>query len=159
MATSKTSGKMKDFELEIELVPKTAQYANFRNAVTRSVWEKIAKQTKERQGNKCGICGNQGHRLFCHEVWEYDDSRFIYKLVGFISLCGNCHSVKHMGFTKIQAKRGLVDLEAVIDHFCKVNGCTNAEYQDYEKVVFAEYHARSQYEWKPDFGEYGSLVR
>ena len=150
---------MKDLKLKIELVPKTAHYTNLRNAVTRSVWEKIAKETKERQGNKCGICGDQGHRLYCHEIWEYDDSRFIYTLVGFISLCGYCHSVKHMGFTKIQAGQGLVDLEAVIDHFCKVNDCTKAEYREHEKVVFAEYHARSQYEWEPDLGEYASLVR
>ena len=149
---------MKEIKLKIELVPKPAQYTNLRNPVTRSVWEKIAKDTKERQGNKCGICGDQGHRLNCHEIWEYDDSHFIYTLVGLISLCGYCHSVKHMGFTKIQAAKGLVDLEAVIDHFCKVNGCTKAEYKDYEKGVFAEYHARSQYEWKPDFGEYDSLI-
>ena len=64
-----------------------------------------------------------------------------------------------MGFTKIQAAKGLVDLEAVIDHFCKVNGCTKTEYQEHEKIAFLEYHARSQYEWEPDFGEYGSLVR
>ena len=150
---------MKDLKLKIELVPKTAHYTNLRKAVTRSMWEKIAKEAKERQGNKCGICGDQGHRLYCHEIWEYDDSRFIYTLVGFISLCGYCHSVKHMGFTKIQAGQGLVDLEAVIDHFCKVNDCTKAEYREHEKVVFAEYHARSQYEWEPDLGEYASLVR
>ncbi len=150
---------MKDLKLKIELVPKTAQYANFRNAVTKSVWEKIAKETKERQSNKCGICGTQGLRLYCHEVWEYDDSNFIYTLVGFISLCGYCHSVKHVGLTKIRAKQGLVDLEAVIGHFCKVNSCTKAEYHEHEKIAFLEYHARSQYEWKPGFGEYVSLVR
>ncbi len=59
---------MKDLKLKIDLVPKTAQYANLRNAVTRSVWEKIAKDTKERQGNKCGICGDQGYRPNCHEI-------------------------------------------------------------------------------------------
>ena len=150
---------MKDFKLRIELVPKTAHYANFRNAVSRSVWEKIAKETKERQRNRCGICGDQGHRLYCHEVWEYDDSNFIYTLVGFISLCGYCHSVKHMGLTKMRSEQGLVDLEAVIDHFCKVNGCSKAKYQEHERISFLEYHARSQYEWKPDFGEYASLVR
>ncbi len=150
---------MKDLKLKMELVPKTAQYNNFRNAVKRSVWEKIAKETKERQGNKCGICGVQGYRLYCHEIWEYDDSNFICTLVGFISLCGYCNSVKHMGFTKIQAGKGLVDLEAVIDHFCKVNGCTKAEYKEHETTAFVEYHARSQYEWATEFGEYHSLVK
>ena len=147
---------MKALKLKIEMVPKTAHYANFRNAVTRSVWEKIAKETKERQDNKCGICDDQGPRLYCHEIWEYDDSNFIYTLVGFISLCGYCHNVKHIGLTKIQAGQGLVDLEAVIDHFCKVNDCTKAEYEEHDKVAFVEYHARSQYEWTPDFGEYDS---
>jgi len=150
---------MKEFKLKIELVPKTAQYANLRKVVTRSVWEKIAKETKEQQGNKCGICGIQGYRLNCHEIWEYDDSNFIYALVGFISLCGYCHNVKHIGFTKIQAEQGLVDLEAVIGHFCQVNGCTKTEYYEHEKLAFLEYHARSQYKWKPDFGQYASLLK
>ena len=39
---------MKDLKLKIELVPKPAWSANFRNALTKSVWEKIAKETKER---------------------------------------------------------------------------------------------------------------
>lgn len=150
---------MKDLKLKIELVPKTAHYANFRNAVNRSAWEKIARETKESQSNKCGICGDQEHRLNCHEIWEYDDSNFIYTLVGFMSLCGYCHAVKHMGLTKIQAEKGLVDLDAVIEHFCKVNGCTRSEYQEHSKEAFVEYHARSQYEWKPDFGVYANLVK
>ncbi len=150
---------MKDLKLTIELVPKTAHYANLRNALTRSAWQKIAKNTKERQGNECGICGDQGRRLYCHEMWDYNDSCFIYTLAGFVSLCGYCHSVKHLGLTKIQAKQGLVDLEAVIDHFCKVNDCTRAKFQVHETTAFAEYHARSQHEWEPDFGEYASLVR
>lgn len=155
----KEQGKMKELKLKIELVPKTAHYANLRNAVTRSVWEKIAKETKKRQGNKCGICGDEGHRLYCHEMWEYDDSNFVYTLAGFISLCGYCHNIKHLGLTKIQAEQGLVDLEAVVEHFCKVNGCTRAEYQEHEKVAFVEYHARSRYKWEPDFGEYTSLIK
>lgn len=149
---------MEDLKLKIELVPKSAQYANFRNAVKRSVWENIAKKTKEGQDNKCAICGDQCHRLYCHEIWEYDDSHFIYTLIGFVSLCGYCHSVKHMGHTKILAEQGLVDLEEVIAHFCKVNGCTKAEYKQHEKEAFLEYHARSQYKWEPDFGEYTSAL-
>jgi hypothetical protein len=148
----------KSMNLTIELVPKTAHYANLRNAVKRSVWEKIAKKTKEEQGGKCGICGDQSHRLNCHEIWKYDDSNFIYTLVGFISLCGYCHDVKHMGFTKIKAEQGLVDLEEVIEHFCKVNGCTRAEFKKHEKEAFVEYHARSQYKWEPDFGEFAQYI-
>jgi len=150
---------MKDLKLKIELVPRPAHYGSLREKVERSVWEKIRKETKERQGNKCGICGDQEHRLECHEIWEYDDSRFIYTLVGFISLCGYCHKVKHMGLTQNQAAEGRVDLEAVIDHFCKVNDCTEAEYREHKTLAFAEWHARNEYKWEPDFGEYASLVK
>lgn len=40
---------MKDLKLKIELVPKTAHFANLRNALKKSRWQKIAKETKERQ--------------------------------------------------------------------------------------------------------------
>ena len=51
-----------------------------------------------------------------------------------------------MGRTKVLAGQGKVDLEAVVVHFCTMNGCTKAEYKEHEKAAFAEYHARSQYE-------------
>lgn len=146
-------------KLTIELVPKTAWYANLRKAVTKSVWDKIAKETKERQGNKCGICGCQEQRLECHELWEYDDGRHIQKLLGFISLCSYCHKVKHMGNTKILAQQGYVDMEEVFAHFCKVNNCTISEYRNHEKSAFEQWRKRSQYKWTPDFGEYVQYIK
>ena len=150
---------MKEFKLTMELVPVTAQYANLRNELSRSAWEKIAKETKEGQTNKCGICGIQGKRMYCHEIWDYDDSDFIYTLKGFISLCGFCHDVKHMGLTKIRAEQGMVDLDAVIEHFCQVNGCTRADYEEHSLIAFTEYHARSEFNWRPNFGEYSFLIQ
>ncbi len=151
---------MKDLKLKIDLIPKTAWYHNLRKLVGRYVWEKkITPKTKEHYGNKCGICGDQGHRLECHELWEYDDERHIQKLLGFIALCSYCHKVTHMGNTKILAKQGYVDLEEVFKHFCAVNKCSMAEYKKHEKEAFGLWRERSQYEWQPDFGNYTNLIK
>lgn len=149
-----------NMKLTIELVPKSAWYANLRNLVGRYMWEKkIAKDTKDKYGYKCGICGDQAHRLECHELWEYDDEQHVQKLVGFIALCSYCHKVKHMGHTKILAQQGYVDLEEVFAHFCKVNNCTIAEYRNHEKAAFKQWRERSQYKWTPDFGEYAQYIK
>jgi hypothetical protein len=98
-------------------------------------------------------------RLECHELWEYDDQRHIQKLLGFISLCSYCHSIKHMGHTKVLADEGRVDLESVLSHFCRFNNCTMAEYRSYEKAVFEQWRERSKYDWTPDFGEYTRYIK
>ncbi len=58
--------------LTVELIPRTCWFKNVRSEVTPTQWEKLRKQTLEKAGHRCEVCG-AGGRLECHEVWEYDD--------------------------------------------------------------------------------------
>ena len=70
-----------------------------------------------------------------------------------------CHHVKHIGLTKILANEGKLDLNAVISHFCEVNGCTTKDFQEHEKEAFLIWRQRSLHPWKQDFGQYGQYLK
>jgi hypothetical protein len=108
-------------KLNIELVPKTSWYSNLRNKVSKQNWNEVRKETYAAFDYKCGICGSSEGQLECHEIWEYDDTRHVQTLKGFIALCKMCHHVKHIGLAGIKAKRGELDFDAVIEHFIKIN--------------------------------------
>jgi hypothetical protein len=111
-------------KLKIELVPRTAWYTNIRSILTKNEWDIVRHACYKNAGHVCEICGdvgtNQGrrHKVECHEIWEYNDETRVQKLTGFISLCPNCHMVKHAGLAISQNKG-----KQVIDHLVRINGC------------------------------------
>ena len=90
-------------KLTIELVPSTCHYSNVRSTVTTAEWDKIRFISYEAANNKCEICKETGktqgykHNVECHEIWNYNDETHTQTLVGLVSLCPNCHQVKHIG--------------------------------------------------------------
>jgi hypothetical protein len=85
--------------LSIELVPQSSWYSNVRSNVSKEQWDLIRRESYQKANYLCEICGGKGstHPVECHEVWEYNEDTKIQKLVRFISLCPNCHKVKHIG--------------------------------------------------------------
>jgi len=144
--------------LKVELVPKTSWYNNLREEMTRNNWDKIRKMTYANYKYKCGICGSEG-RLNCHEIWEYDDKRYVQKLMGFIALCDMCHHVKHIGLAGILAQRGELDYEKIVEHFMKVNNCDRRTFEEHREKAFKEWNRRSQHQWQVDLGEYKNMIR
>lgn len=146
--------------LKIELVPGSSWYDNLRKFLSQSDWRKIREEVCSGYEWRCGICGAKG-RLFCHEVWEYDDRRHIQKLVGLISLCGMCHLIKHWGFAGILAAEGKLKIskEGLIRHFMKVNHCDKKTFEEHLKEAFEEHSKRSQYKWRVDFGRYKNILK
>ena len=110
-------------KLTIDTIPSSTWHKNIRNGVPRKAWEKIRRHTFDVHGRKCIICGFEGPRIACHELWEFDFDAKVQRLLDFVPLCGLCHSVKHFGLTQILAKKGKIDMKRVIKHFLKVNGC------------------------------------
>jgi hypothetical protein len=41
-------------------------------------------------------------------------------------------------------------LKSVIDHFCRVNGCTPQDYKRHEKEVWEKWKERSKHKWTQD---------
>lgn len=145
-------------KLTIDLVPRTSWEANLRKRTSQSNWDKIRKKAYADYGHKCGICEATG-KINCHEIWEYDDEKYIQKLKGFIALCDLCHHVKHIGMAGILASQGKLDMDKVIEHFCEVNSCDVQAFEEHSDHAFKEWEERSKHDWVLDLGEYTSLVK
>jgi len=141
----------KSLKLTAELVPSTCWYVNVRSNVPVKIWDIIRKKCYSLANYKCEICGdtgkNQGvrHDVECHEIWEYDDKKHTQTLKGLISLCPQCHQVKHSGLAGIKGKT-----HEVIKQLIKVNEMTNSEASEYLTKCFEIYHERSEYQWTLD---------
>src|SRR5271154_3109709 len=142
--------------LSIELVPATCWFSNVRSAVSKAQWDKIRKQVYKAAEHVCQICGGVGprHPVECHEIWAYDDTNQIQKLVGMIALCPDCHQVKHFGFARSRGKG-----ELAMQHFISVNGLTKKQAELYLHNAMVQWFERSQKQpWTLDISilsEYG----
>lgn len=144
-------------KVEIDLVPSTAWYSNLRTKIPQKEWDNIRKQSYADANHKCAICDADG-RLNCHEIWEYDDKRYIQKLKGFIALCNDCHMIKHIGFAGIQASEGFLDMKKLIEHFMKVNKVDKNAFDRHHEEAFTVWKQRSKYEWTTDLAQWSKLV-
>lgn len=135
---------MEKYKLNFQLVPDGCWYTNLRSALPREVWDKVRKTAYARAGGRCAICGSPG-RLEAHEVWEYDDEKYIQKLCGIIAVCPACHEVIHIGRTSLMGREK--DAQA---HFMAVNGCTQSEYHAALGEANRVHAERSRHEWVTD---------
>ncbi len=135
--------------LTIELVPKTSWFQNVRAAIASSDWDVLRRRVYALYDYRCGICG-AGGKLNCHELWEYDDSTHTQTLIGFIALCDWCHHVKHIGLSGILAGRGHLNYSKVVQHFMRVNNCTEGGFLRHKSQAFCVWRERSQFEWAVD---------
>jgi 5-methylcytosine-specific restriction endonuclease McrA len=140
--------KFGDVHLSIELVPKTCWFSNVRDHVSQIEWDKLRKASYKKANYVCEICGNRGesHPVECHEIWNYDDEHFTQTLKGLISLCPNCHEVKHIGLAGLRG-RG----EIAKNHLAKVNKWSNEVAEQYINLAKDIFIERSKYEWNLNF--------
>lgn len=146
---------MKSDKLSLDLVPATCWFSNVRSAVSKKRWEKIRSQVASQAWDTCQICGGIGprHPVECHEVWSYDDTKQIQKLVGMVALCPDCHQVKHFGLAQVNGKG-----EIALKHLMKINEWTETRAERYVKAAFELWAERSKKKWKLDIShlsEYG----
>jgi hypothetical protein len=50
-------------------------------------------------------------------------------------------------------------MQAVIDHFCRVNSCPKDAFTQHEAAAFDLWNKRNCFEWVTDLGEYQYLVQ
>lgn len=146
-------------KLKIELVPSTVWFSSLYRLLPKDVWDQIRTENIGTHGRKCHICGETEGRMNLHEIWEYDDENHIQKLIGFQLLCGLCHHVKHIGLAGILAKKGKLDYDSVVRHYCKVNGCSVEEFEAHHSQAFELWEERSKHQWKQDFGKYAEFIK
>lgn len=133
-----------DVRLSIELIPKTCWFSNVRDHISSSDWDKLRRASYEKANHVCEICGNRGekHPVECHEIWFYDDENFTQTLKGLISLCPNCHEVKHIGLAGLRG-RG----EIAKNHLAKVNKWSDEVAEQYINLSKDIFILRSKHEW------------
>jgi hypothetical protein len=142
----------------VELVPSTVWESSLYRLMPREIWNRIRDDFIKENGRKCQICGETTGTMNLHEIWNYDDTKHIQKLEGFILLCKMCHHVKHIGLAGVLAEEGKLDYNEVIRHFCKVNNCSEKEFEKHREEAFEIWEKRSKFEWKQDFGEYNESI-
>jgi hypothetical protein len=155
-------------KLTIELVPQTVWYSSlyniFKEANQYDLWGDIKRTIFKNEGRKCWICGEENRRLEAHEFWEYDDKNHIQKLVAIHHLCDLCHKIKHIGLwlhtsdgERMLEEQGLHP-EDIIEHFCRVNNCSEDDFENHEEEAFKIWSNRSEHKWIQDFGPYAKII-
>ena len=142
-------------KLDFELIPDGCWRSNLRSVLPKKLWDAVRRDAYARANGKCMICGRKATRLEAHERWSYDEERGVQKLEDVIAVCHACHSVIHIGRTQLVG-----DEDAAIDHFCRVNACS---YADYRKALGAanEVHRRRNLvpEWAIDLSWLNRFTR
>ena len=134
-----------EFKLNIELVPEGCWYSNLRTILSKTQWDFIRTDAKERAGGRCMICGKKTQQLEAHERWSYDEENHIQKLEDVVAVCKDCHGVIHMGFTQLKSN----NVEHYEEHFMKVNGCTYAQFKEALNKANIDHRRRNLIpEWK-----------
>lgn len=135
-------------KLTIELVPAPLWTFNLRKLFTKQKWDETRAACYKRAGHTCEICGDlKGKPPEAHEIWEYDDLRRIQKLHGLISLCSQCHKVKHIGFALTQ---GHAAFGRAVNHLAKVNDWPYNLAAEYIDRQFQIHELRSELSWTQD---------
>jgi 5-methylcytosine-specific restriction endonuclease McrA len=150
----KKKKKKKRLILWAELVPQTAWGSNLRNNVSQQEWDTIRRKVYAEYDHKCGVCEDDDTILHCHEIWKYSTKKKVQRLAGMIALCPLCHHVKHIGRAGVLANEGKLDYQQIVDHFCRVNRCSKARFENHLEAVFKKWEERSQHEWDLDLGEW-----
>lgn len=136
---------MSKLKLTVELIPSSSWGSNLRAILKPKMWEDVRKKVYQKNNFKCSIC-REKIKLQAHEIWQFEDTTKVQKLVNIVPLCYMCHMVKHIGFASLRG--GMVTNERLIRHFMQVNKCDRITYQNHLKKVIKDFEDRSHYEWQ-----------
>jgi hypothetical protein len=145
---------MSRLRLAIEPIPASSAMASLAKLLPRPDWDRIRRSVYKRAEYRCRICGRDA-RLNCHEVWYYNERTGYQWLMGFQSLCDDCHGVKHMLSVR---SRGRFD--RLVKHFMQVNKVSFAEFTSHlqRARLRKSQLERSRPEWHISFGRYSFRV-
>jgi len=143
--------------LTIELVPMDLWGKNLHSLLPRSRWDRLRGETRRRNGDRCEIC-RTASPLECDEVWAYDVDARVARLVRLRMICEACHRAKHFGRTGATSDPS--ELEDVIAHFCRVNGCDRRTFEVHWETAQDLWRERNRAGgWTVDLGIYARETR
>jgi hypothetical protein len=119
-----------------ELIPYHMHGKNVRAVLSQEDWQNVARHSYKEAGHRCEICNAKG-RLECHEIWNFNDKKLIQSLAGLITLCPDCHRVKHIGLARKMGWYG-----DALEHMAKVNGISKAKARKF--IEYAEIEVKNR---------------
>jgi hypothetical protein len=149
-------------KVRIEPIPAPLWGQSLSQLLPKSRWRKLRGRALA-EGLVCARCGKmeaESKRLNLHEVWRYDTDRSpaVARLTGLELLCKNCHGCEHFGRLASMAEAGHLAPEIiakVIDHFCRENGLTRADFRRHHAETMAVWDKHNERDWAIDWGEFG----
>lgn len=147
--------------LIINLVPRSQWGANLHQSLQGPRWDQLREETYRRAGYRCEVCGppvatepvRQGRFIVAspppvleaHEVWEYDESEGIQRLVRLVALCPACHEVQHFGFASVHGRA-----KEATAHLMEVNGWDVRTAKAHIAEAIALWKRRNEVAWTLD---------
>lgn len=139
-------------KLSIQPFPYASRLATLAKLLPPKQWDTLRRAVYRRARYRCQICGREG-RMYCHEIWQFNEERRRQFLWGFNALCELCHGVKHLTFVHddyLQAK--------LIEHFMTVNNLTREQAEECLSVAYCEQRRLNQKQWIISYGKYNWQV-
>ena len=136
---------MQKWKLDFEMVPEECWGYSLYHILPKEKWDIVRKDAYKRAGYQCRICGAKG-KLEAHEKWSYDEQKALQKLEDVLALCHACHEVKHISRTQLVGRGN-----EAMEHFMRVNGCTQSDFHAALGDANAAYLRRNKIEgWTTD---------
>ena len=132
---------MKNYKLTLDLIPAKSWTQNVRGMISPANWELIRQKCFSRAGFHCEICGSI-NKLQLHEIFDYNVETSVQTLTAFITLCYDCHMVKHFGMSNVLGRSYLA-----LKHLMIVNKIDTEEASQYIEDSFTLWHLRNLITW------------
>lgn len=87
-------------DFHVDLVPRSAWFANLRAMMPLSHWRGLSAYVIARAHGACEICSSE-ERLEAHERWHFDPANGIQKLMRLMCVCKLCHLSIHSGIADV----------------------------------------------------------
>ena len=153
--TNRLTKTRTQLKLTVELVPYTSFESNLRYTLSKEDWDIVRKSAYKRYEYQCGICGKNNVVLSAHEEWDYiitdkKNKTGIQKLTNIISLCNECHMIKHIAFADELAAQGKLDMKKLVQHFLDVNNCSLDRFVLHYADSLKKWEKQSEYKFDLD---------
>jgi hypothetical protein len=154
------------FKPAIRPVPFPLWELNLRNILGPYRWRKLRAAVIKERGLNCEVCGTrvkQSKEIKAHEAWlyTYRGKQGVATVERLSLVCWFCHSCEHFALTQSLVAQGILTKRALKEttaHFCKLNGCTRRQFENYHATTMTEWEELSAKSWIISWGIFTPLI-
>ncbi|VVE12020.1 hypothetical protein [Pandoraea sputorum] len=135
----KEYSRQKSYAIRFHFIPREQNNKNVRSYIEYKYkhwqkWQDIRLHYFNKYNHTCQSCKNtfDTKKLNLHELWAFNESEKIQKLIALIPLCEECHSIAHIN----RHKKDFPKVVALISKYCLYNKVD--EDKAYSDFDFAE---------------------